>query len=59
MLLNGEGVEVDKKKDFSYFKMAADNGHLDSICNVGTMLIQGTGIEANVEEGEKYLKIAI
>ena len=43
MLLNGEGVEVDKKKAFSYFKMAADNGHLDSICNVGMTFYFGRG----------------
>lgn len=27
MLLDGEGVEADKKEAINYFKMAADKGH--------------------------------
>lgn len=33
ILLNGEGVTIDKTEAAKYFKLGADNNHLDSITN--------------------------
>lgn len=38
ILLNGEGVTIDKTEAAKYFKLGADNNHLDSITNYVYML---------------------
>jgi len=49
--LNGDGVPVNKKEAFKYFKLAADQGHAEAQFNVGHLY-------GNKDESLKYYKLA-
>lgn len=50
------------RKDFEwaayYFKQAAETGHLPSCLEFGKCLLNGLGVEKDVAEAKKYVKIA-
>jgi TPR repeat protein len=54
--LNGEGLEAkDDAWAFKFFKMAAKQGHLLSMSNVGAMYLGGRGIGMNYVKARKWL----
>lgn len=41
MLQDGDGIEMNKREASKYYKLAADQGHLESIHNYAIMLQNG------------------
>ena len=58
-IVNGDGIDVNKKEAAHYFKMAADRGHILSMFYYAEMLYKGNGIEMNKKESAKYFKRSI
>lgn len=56
MLLEGDGVEKNKKEAASLYKMAADDGHYLSMFQYGKMLLKGIGVKANKTEAYEYIQ---
>jgi len=58
MYCKGETPEkiVDNEKGFKYFKQASKKGHNLSACNVGSMYLQGLGVQMNYKKALKWLK---
>lgn len=57
ILKNGKGVSVDKREAIKYFKLAASNGHIDSMNEYCQLYLE---IDDYWEENifNQYLKIA-
>jgi TPR repeat protein len=45
---NGYGVEINHKKANIYYKLAADQGHMEALYNIGLAYGQGTGVKQNI-----------
>ncbi|KAK8892326.1 hypothetical protein M9Y10_029552 [Tritrichomonas musculus] len=55
----GKGVQIDKKKAFDYYMMAAEQGHVNAMFSVASCYSYGKGTELNKEKAfEFYLKAA-
>jgi TPR repeat protein len=56
------GEALAEKKDFAgamrNYRIAADQGHLESQNDVGMFYVMGMGVAKNVAEGEKWLRKA-
>lgn len=50
-LVKGTGYTVDIPTAITWFKQAADRGHLISWCSAGELYIQGRGVTKDVEQG--------
>lgn len=59
MLLNGDGIQMDKREAANYFRFAADKKNVDACCTLGKMLFKGDGIKVNMEDAFKYFSTAI
>jgi len=53
-----EGVDIDLKKSFSWFKQASDEGFLDAQFELGKILIDGIGVNKNVDEGIDLIRLS-
>lgn len=51
----GLGVPVDREISASLYKQAADRGNLMAISNYGIRLLNGDGVEQNIEAGMHYV----
>ena len=54
MYFNGLGVERDYRKALQQFSLAAQQGHLTSIYNLGLMHATGTGVARSCEVHSQY-----
>ena len=54
LLLEGDGIEMNKQEASHYFKLAADKGHVDSMYKYAKMNEEGDGIPKNLDEAAKY-----
>lgn len=57
-LENGLGGDKDEVKAFEHYKIAADNGHTQSMCNLAAMLLFGKGVTEDIPEAYKYYRKA-
>jgi len=58
MYYSGEGVEMDKRKAFNYFELAADQGNPHAQFNLGIMYYSGEGVEMDKRKAFNYYKLA-
>lgn len=54
----GQGVQQDHVLAAMYYKMAADQGDIDALHNLGLISYIGQGVEQNFEDAFKYYKLA-
>lgn len=52
----GDGVQVDRKKAFDYYIISAEKGNPETQYKVGSMYLQGQGVERNREEARVWLE---
>ena len=57
-LFFGTDIQMNKKKSAENCKKAALLGDVDAIFNYALFLYNGEGVQINIEEAEKYFKIA-
>ncbi|CAG8543074.1 896_t:CDS:2 [Diversispora eburnea] len=57
-LFKGEGVQKDQVQAAKYFMRSANNGNPTAMYNIGNIYYHGYGIPKNLEEGERYLRLA-
>jgi TPR repeat protein len=58
LLMNGEGIAMDKAAAAHSFKLAADQGDSDGQYRYGILLYRRNGIAADEAEGLRYLRLA-
>lgn len=58
MLLQGNGARQDSRRAASWFRLAANKGHVGAQAELGHMLFEGIGITRRPREGLKWLTIA-
>lgn len=56
--LNADYVKHDEKKAFEYYQMAAAQGHLWGMCNLGYCYQEGIGTDMNILSAEEWLRKA-
>ena len=54
----GQGVAQDFQEAAKYFKIAADQGHVDAQYFYGVCLLAGLGVEKDEKTGAEYLQRA-
>ena len=52
---NGDFIPEDKKKAFNWLKKCAELGDIDSQNYIGKMLLEGKGIQKDLEEGLQWI----
>ena len=58
LLLQGvtPGIKSDPRAGAHLLQLAADTGHLFSLCELGSCYVQGTGVARNPEKGVEMLQ---
>jgi len=57
---NGDGVVAQNiEKAVSLFKLAADQGHAEAQCNLGSMLLRGEGVDQDLAEAVNLFRKAV
>ncbi len=56
--MNREGVDRNLLKAFRYFKLAGDEGHVESQFSIAKCYKNGQGVERNLDEAFRYFKLA-
>ncbi len=56
--LVGDGVQKDSTEAFKWFKMAAEQGNVESQFHLGLLYYNGEGVKKEVKEALKWFKIA-
>jgi serine/threonine protein kinase len=54
----GDGVDINLQEAMKYFKMSADLGIPEGICNYGISLAEGYSGQKDVKEAMKYFKLS-
>ena len=55
----GRGVATDFALAADYFRIAADGGHIEAMCDLAELLIMDGSEVQNIPEGEKWLRKAV
>ena len=58
IFLKGEGVKKDYQKAFDYFYRSSQNGNKYAYKNLAWMYLKGLGVEKNLKEASRLLKIS-
>ena len=58
IFLKGQGVEKDYQKAFDYFYKSSQNGNKYAYKNLAWMYLKGLGVEKNLKEASRLLKIS-
>ena len=58
MLLNGEGVAVNKQEAIRLYKMAINEGDPAAMFNYALALHDGNGVPVNKKEAARYFRMA-
>ena len=58
MFLVGDGVEKDSKEAFKWFKMAAEQGNIESQFYLGLLYYNGEGVNQDIKKAFKWYQMA-
>ena len=58
MLYHGIGTTLDLKEAFLHYKTAADNGHVQAMCNLGVCYRNGFGVDKDNNKAEECYRSA-
>ena len=58
MYRNGKGVTQDNKEAVKWYRLAAEQGHVDAQYNLGWMYDKGRGVTQDYKEAMKWFRLA-